>query len=419
MNPTRPCSRCAQPRESTARRGLCLRCNLRQLSAAALDDGHGRVDVRLLGLHEAICNVAKPQACIRWLATPEVAARLRAIIDGDVALTHEGIDALEATRGREHLRDMLVAQAVLPARDKYLAAFERWTPGRLERIADDDHRQIIRAYLHWGLHRRLRAKSEVAPLSESAAGTARQQTNVAVDFLAWLAARDHTLGTSRQADIDDWFATGPSTHWAVRNFLAWAMDARRCPRLRVPRHQGRAGRGLDQHQRLAILGRLFSDTSIELCDRVAGCLVLLYAQPLARIRAITVDDLEHRDDGWWLRLTRHHVPLPEPLGALTGELAATARHNIATMHNPTSRWLFPGRAAGHPIQAEQLGERLARLQINSRGRVGALNGLVADIPAPILGQLIGYSPNIIAEHARAQGVDWAAYAALKSRELDA
>ena len=43
---------------------------------------------------------------------------------------------------------------------------------------------------------------------------------------------------------------------------------------------------------------------------------------------------------------------------------------------------------------------------------------VVDVPAPILGQLIGYSPNIIAEHARAQGTDWAAYAALKSRELD-
>jgi hypothetical protein len=414
----RPCSVCAQPRERTARRGLCLRCNLRQMSAAALDDGHGRVDVRLVRLHEAICAVAKPQACLRWLATPEVAFRLRAIVDGDVALTHDGIDTLDASRGREHLRDMLVAQAVLPARDKYLAAFQRWTPGRLERIADGDHRQIIRAYLHWGQLRRLSAKSEVAPLSESAVGTARQQTNVAIDFLAWLAARHHTLEACRQADIDDWFAAGPSTHWAARNFLAWAMDARRCPRLRVPRNQARSGRGLDHTQRLAILGRLFTDTSIELCDRVAGCLVLLYAQPLARIRTITVDDLEQRDDGWWLRLARHHVPLPEPLGALTAELATGARRNIATMHNPTSPWLFPGRAAGHPIQAEQLGERLARLRINSVGRLGALNGLVADIPAPILGQLIGYSPNIIAEHARAQGVDWANYAALKSRELD-
>jgi len=52
------------------------------------------------------------------------------------------------------------------------------------------------------------------------------------------------------------------------------------------------------------------------------------------------------------------------------------------------------------------------------GRLGALNGLVADIPAPVLGQLIGYSPNIIAEHARTQGVDWATYAALKSRETN-
>jgi hypothetical protein len=36
-------------------------------------------------------------------------------------------------------------------------------------------------------------------------------------------------------------------------------------------------------------------------------------------------------------------------------------------------------------------------------RFGALNGLVVDIPAPTSGQVIGNSPNVVAEHARAQG----------------
>jgi len=188
--------------------------------------------------------------------------------------------------------------------------------------------------------------------------------------------------------------------------------------LRVPRYRGRSTPALDTHRRLAVLQRLFTDTSIELSDRVAGCLVLLYAQPLARIRTLTTADLDQRDDGTWIRLTRHHVPLPEPAGTLATTLAARARRNLNTMHNPSSPWLFPGRAAGHPVQAEQLGERLARLGITRVGRLGALNALVAEIPAPVLGQLIGYSPNIIAEHARAQGVDWATCAALKSRETN-
>jgi hypothetical protein len=412
------CTTCAATREPRSRHGLCLRCDLRQLSSAVLDDGHGRVDARLIALHDGLCATTKAHNAIRWLANPDVVARLRAIVGGDVALTHHGIDTLVgASLGREYLRDMLVARGVLPTRDKYLAAFERWSTGRLERIADDDHRQIIRAYLHWGLHRRLRARSEIAPLNESAAGLARQQTNVAIDFLTWLARRGRGLSECRQQDIDVWFAAGPTTRWALRNFLAWAIDTRRCARLRVPHYQGRRVDALDRTARLTILKRLFTDTSIELSDRVAGCLVLLYAQPLARIRNITIDDIDQRDDGTWLRITHHHVPVPEPAGTLTTELATHARRNLATMHNPTSPWLFPGRAAGQPIQAEQLGERLARLGVTRGGRLSALNGLVAEIPAPILGQLIGYSPNIIAEHARSQGVEWAAYAALKSREL--
>lgn len=413
-----PCTLCAATREPKARRGLCLRCDLRETSAQIFDDGHGRVDARLVTLHDALCSVAKPHNSIRWLAEPDVAGRLHAIVDGSVALTHDGIDTMGEGLGREYLRDMLVAHGALPARDKYLAAFARWSARRLDTIDDDDHRQIIRAYLHWGHQRRLRARAELGPLNETAAGLARQQTNTAVGFLAWLAGRERTLDICCQADIDDWFATGPSTRWALRNFLAWSADARRCPRLRVPRYQGRAVPALDRGQRLAILARLFTDTTIELSDRVAGCLVLLYAQPLARLRTLTIADVDERPDGVWIRLTRHHVPLPEPAGTFTASLAHSGRRNIATVHNPTSQWLFPGRAAGHAIQAEQLGERLARLGISRLGRLGALNGLVAEIPAPILGQLIGYSPNIIAEHARAQGTDWASYAALKSRALN-
>jgi hypothetical protein len=412
-----PCSLCGRPREPKGWRGLCVRCDLRQQSAAVLDDGHGAIDRRLLPLHDAICGMAKPDNGIRWLAATGNAARLRAIVDGEVALTHDGIDTLQASLGREYLRDMLVAHGVLPGRDKYLAAFQRWSTLRLEQIDNVEHRQIIRTYLQWGHLRRMRAKSQIVPLNESAAGQARQQTNIAVAFLTWLTDRHHSLDTCRQADLDDWFATGTATRWALHNFLAWAMDARRCPRHQIPRYQGQASSGLDQQHRLALLARLFTDTTVDLSDRVAGCLVLLYAQPLSRIRNLTLDDLDQRHDGLWIRFRRHHVPLPEPASTLTAQLAAGRRRNLATMHNPTSPWMFPGRAAGHPIQAEQLGERLARLGITRFGRLSALNGLVADIPAPILGQLIGYSPNIIADHARAQGADWAAYAALKSRQL--
>jgi len=111
-----------------------------------------------------------------------------------------------------------------------------------------------------------------------------------------------------------------------------------------------------------------------------------------------------------------HTHLPEPVGTLATDLATKARRNMTSAANLTSPWLFPGRAPCQAVQAEQLAERLARLGITLLGRLAALNSLVSQVPAPVLGQLIGYSPTIIAAHALAQGVDWASYAALKSRD---
>ena len=385
-------------------------------SAEVLDDGHGCVDARLLGLHEGLCAMAVPHNGRCWLGQPAVRERLRRLVSGEVALTHDGVDTLAAGLGREYLRELLVAHRVLPARDKYLAAFERWTTTRLDTVPAGEDRQLIRTYLAWHHHRRLRERAELGLLHESTAQSARQQTNVAVAFLARLAERGRSLADCRQADIDEWFATGTTTRWALRNFLTWAIVQRRCPALEVPRYRGRSAPALSQQVRLVILNRLFTDTDVELSDRVAGCLVLIYAQPIARIRTLTVDDLDRRGQETWIRFAREHVPLPEPVGELATTLAATARRNMATAANPTSPWLFPGRAPTQAVQAEQPAERLARLGISRVGRLAALNSLVAQVPGPVLGQLIGYSATIIAQHASAQGVDWASYAALKSRE---
>jgi len=255
--------------------------------------------------------MAKPRTGIAWLTTPAVRERFRPLVSGEVALTHEGVDTLAAGLGREYLRELLVAHQVLAQRDKYLAAFERWTATRLEAVPAGEDRQLIQTYLAWHHHRRLRERAELGLLHESTTQSARQQTNVAVGFLAWLHERGRSLAECAQADIDDWFATGTTTRWALRNFLTWAIAQRRCPALDVPSYRGRSAPVLSQQARLAILNRLFTDTTVELSDRVAGCLVLIYAQPASRIRLLTVDDLERRAEETWIRLAREHVPLPE------------------------------------------------------------------------------------------------------------
>ena len=50
------------------------------------------------------------------------------------------------------------------------------------------------------------------------------------------------------------------------------------------------------------------------------------------------------------------------------------------------------------------------------GRLAALKQLVTDVPAPVLGELIGYSPRIVAKHTVDQAIDWNNYVGLKARD---
>jgi hypothetical protein len=59
---------------------------------------------------------------------------------------------------------------------------------------------------------------------------------------------------------------------------------------------------LSEDERLATLRRLPTDTEIPQRLRVAGVIVLLYAQPLTRIVRLTVDDVLRDGEAVFLKL---------------------------------------------------------------------------------------------------------------------
>jgi hypothetical protein len=161
---------------------------------------------------------------------------------------------------------------------------------------------------------------------------------------------------------------------------------------------------------------LLHDGTLGPGDRVAGLLVLLYAQWPAAISRLTLSHVDTSDDQVRIRLGREPVLLPEPLDALVLQLVAT-RHGHAAIGDPgTSPWLLPGGQPGQPISAYQLAERLRQLGIQpGPSRSAALFQLATDLPAAVLARLLGIHITVAVAWQRASAGDWATYAAEVSR----
>jgi hypothetical protein len=409
------CQHCAEEGELWFTR-TCLRCSLRRRVQEALADDAGRVPDALGGLHDALAEMPDPWAGLIWLQPRPVRDRLRALASGAVPLSHEGLDRLAPGQGREYLRDLLMVHGLIPARDKHLLAFERWAQTRPDVVEDEEDSRLVRLYLRWRHHRELAARADAGPLPSSVVACARVRTNAGLRLLSWLRARGVELAQCGQEDLDAWYATGSNPGQAA-DFLAWVIRHRHCPTLVLPRQSRQhpaPGNGNEQ-ERLQLLARLLTDDTLELVDRVAGSLVLLLAQPVSRVAALTLDDIESREGTVWLRLGDQPVQLPEPLGSLLVALSGQRRHMTTAAH-PASPWLFPGNAPGQALGMQQLRGRLSRLGVTISGRQAALRSLLGEIPVPVLAEVLGYHAQTLTRRATDLAADWAGYAATRVRD---
>jgi integrase len=407
------CSTCGSEDEAFYAH-TCLRCSLKKRLAGLLDDGSGQVAPSLVPFFDALVSMPEPRRGLKWLNSAAVRERLAALATGAVALTHAGLDAFHPDNGREYLRELLMAHGCLPAQDKYLMAFERWETRRLATIDDPADRQIIRVYLRWRHHRELTARAAAGPLTAPMTFTARRRVNSGLELLSWLRERNVTLAECTQASLDAWFATVTNAVNAT-DFLRWAMRHQRCPRLVFPVSQRCSTAAAPESHRLELLARLLVDDQIVLSDRVAGCMVLLLAQPIARVCALRIDDIDEREGEIRLRLGDDPVVLPDAVGKLVTTLAGHRPHMLSAA-NVESPWLFPGHFPGHHISGSYMSRRMRALGVTSLDRQAALRQLVGEIPGPIVAKALGFSPKTTARHTSELGTDWSTYAGIRARQ---
>ena len=205
-----------------ARRATCWRCLLNDIVHELLAGPDGVVMPELVPLAEAIVAMPRANSGVTWIrANPKVGQLLRALGSGAVELTHEALDALPRSQTVEYLRGLLVAHDILVPRDRLLATYELWLRDKLEAIGDDEQRRIIERFGRWHHLCRLREHASRAPVEPAPFLSAKQSTTLAIQFVAWLATRGHTLAECTQADIDAWYARGPETRHNVARFLYW------------------------------------------------------------------------------------------------------------------------------------------------------------------------------------------------------
>lgn len=397
----------------------CRGCVLARRVDALLAGADGVINPALVPLAHTLAATTPAKAGLRWIAKPETTALLGALGAGELAVTHAALDERGDTNVIRHLRAVLVAAGVLDARDENLACLHAWIIEQVAAVDVVEDRHIIDTYATWWVLRRYRQRAQRRPTGDTSSG--RGNITAAIALCQWLRAHDRGLATATQADIDLWTATvNGHRRRAGHDFLRWATKHRVAHDIAITR---RPDRRPTVHpdpaatERAELARRLLHDhdDGVALADRVAGLLVVLYAQPLSAIVRLTINDVTVVDGSVFIRLGRDPIELPEPLGALIARLAS-GRAGRASVAADTGPWLFPGGRPGRHLHPQRLGVRLQAHGLRARAwRTNTLLDLANDTPLVVLADLLGLHTNTAYRWVQAAGGEWANYAADRIR----
>ncbi|MGH6997719.1 MAG: hypothetical protein ACREEO_05960 [Phenylobacterium sp.] len=370
----------------------------------------------MIALRGAFLAAEQPRSIHVWLDRSPGRAVLRRIALGELELSHQALDALPQTPSLAHLRALLVAVDALPERDPHLARLQLALTARVDAVEDADDRRLLRTFVTWRLLHRLRRRAQQRPTSPFATKSAHIQLAEAARFLATLRDQGRCLADATQADVDHWLQTGSATRRNLRYFLAWAAERDVAPALEVPHLTSNGpARAVDADARWALARRLLHDDTLDPADRLAGTLVVLYAQPVARIARLRTDDVHHNGDAVYLSFGRDHVLIPHPLDELVRQLPWRRQTGPSSVP-AAAQWLFPGRQAGQPMHPGYLHRRLNQIGIDCRAnRSAALLQLAAELPAAVLADTLNISRITAVRWTKTAGGDWTNYSAQRAR----
>ena len=352
--PTAPGCRSRTPaltagsRTSSTRRGRCDRCSLRRRARRCCRRARGTSRPGWRRCSRRSARPATREVALNWLRRGAGAALLADVAAGPAPATHEALDAHPRRRAADYLRHMLTAGGVAAAPGRGTRP-HRAMAGRHARGHQPPAAPAAGAVLRHlagnaaaARQRRPRAPGP-APTPPTPAQHPRRRG------LPGLAGRPRAAPWPPAARPTSTTGSPPGpAACQVRDFLTWAARHGHCPAFAIPGPGAPHGTATSQDQRWALAARLLHDDSLDLTDRAAGCLLLLYGQQLSRIAAMTTSQVTSRDDTVFVRFGEHDVPVPEPLGVILTELIHNGRTHTGTGSPAGTPWLFPGGLPGQP-----------------------------------------------------------------------
>ena len=358
-------------------------------SDALLSGTEGNMRPELEPVRAALSAVA-PATGVNWAARAVHQRLLRQLTELTGPVTHDTIGKLTPPNAAERLRTMLIDHGALPVRDERLISAERSVKRRIERVENAEDRKILGSFATWHHLRRLRAIAERRPLTEEQVTYSINALTAAANLLNWLRERGQSLAECTQSDIDEWLLDH-DTFSRTRGFVTWTVERGYAHGIEVPRAKNDLVREVfgDHDQRWALARRLLTDEALALPERVAGLLVLLYAQRVAKVTRLTTGHVTINAENVEIALGECPITVPPEFGTLITRLIAERTDDTVTEASE-SIWLFPGAKRGQPASSRALLRSLAALGVPATiGRNTALMELAGEMPAAIISGLLG------------------------------
>jgi len=391
----------------------CARCVLHERMTVLLTDPTtGDIHERLRPVFDTLVGGPRPQSAIYWLRRRQRIGPglLAQMARGQIAISHQSFNALPMDRTHNYVRDLLVAVGVLGHYEPFIERMIPWLSSLGDPL-NTHHGHIIDQFARWQVLRHMRRQADRGRLTNGVFQSSRSRLRRVVGLLVWLEERGRSIETATQSDLEKYLTTQPkSVTGELGQFLAWTGQTGLNPTLTATYQSSSEPQvTMSDDDRWDHVNTLLHDETIRLHTRIAGLLMLLFAQPITNICAMRTDQVDTSSpDNVLVTFENTPIEMPEALA----ELIRThlSRRGQASYASRDNGWLFPGGIPGRPLVTKTIRGQLVDRGIKPHSaRHAALFALSGQVPHMILAQSLGISQTAATRWAALASRDWGQY----------